>query len=102
MELENIIISSKEPEYKENEALNFLMILVCYLHDFVPSIVRLPNGIGLHFKQETGEKVVVHFCQDYISYTFNGYKHTLTHYPTIRYIYHIMSMMTCITWIGES
>ena len=40
MELENIIISSKEPEYKENEALNFLMILVCYLHDFVPSIVR--------------------------------------------------------------
>ena len=39
----------------------------------------------MYFKQERGEKVV-HFCQDYISYTFNGYKHTLTHYPTIRYI----------------
>ena len=75
------------------------MILVCYVHDFVPSMVRLPNGIGMHFKWETGEKTVIHFCQDYISYTFNGYKHTLTHYPTIRYTYHIMRMMTCINWI---
>ena len=50
-------------------------------------MVRLSNGIGMHFKQDRGEKVVAHFCQDYISYTFNGYKHTLTHYPTIIYIY---------------
>ena len=27
MELENIIITSKQPEYKENETLNFLLIL---------------------------------------------------------------------------
>ena len=27
MELENIIITSKQPEYKENETLNFLFIL---------------------------------------------------------------------------
>ena len=33
MELENIIITPKQPEYKENEALNFLLILVCYVHD---------------------------------------------------------------------
>ena len=97
MELENIIITSKQPEYKENEALNFLLILVCYAHDFVPSMVRLSNGIGMYFKQDRGEKVVVYFCQDYISYTFNGYKHTLTHYPTIRYIYHLMSSMTLCT-----
>ena len=51
------------------------------------------------FKQDRGEKIVVHFCQDYISYTFNGYKHTLTHYPTIRYVYHLMSLMTCVSWI---
>ena len=78
------------------------MILLCYVHDFVPSMVILPYGIGRHFKQETGENVVVHFCEDYISHTLNGYKHTLTHYPTLTYIYHIMSMMTCITWIRES
>ena len=60
---------------------------MCYVHDLVPSMVRLSNGIGVHFKQDRGEKIVVHFCQDYISYTVNGYKHTLTHYPTIRYIY---------------
>ena len=65
MELENIIISSKQLEYKENEALNFLLILVYYVHDFVPSMVRLSNGIGMHFKLDRGEKVVVHFCQDY-------------------------------------
>ena len=41
MELENIIIT-----YKENETLNFLLIFVCYVHDFVPSMVRLSNGIG--------------------------------------------------------
>ena len=87
MELENINITSKQPEYKENETLNFLLIFVCYVHDFVQSMVRLSNGIGMHFKQDRGEKIVVQFCQDYISYTFNGYKHTLTHYPTIRYIY---------------
>ena len=40
MELENIIITSKQPEYKENETLNFLLIFVCYIHDFVPSIVN--------------------------------------------------------------
>ena len=57
------------------------------------------NGIGMHFKHNRGEKIVVHFCQDYISYTFNGYKHTLTHYPTIRYIYHLMSLMTYVSWI---
>ena len=60
---------------------------------------RLSNGIGTHFKQNRGEKVVAHFCQDYISYTFNGYKHTLTHYPTIRYMYHLMSLMTYVPWI---
>ena len=38
MELENIIITSKQPEYKET--LNFLLIFVCYVHDFVPSMVR--------------------------------------------------------------
>ena len=38
----------------------------------------------MHFKQDR-EKIIVHFCQGYITYTFNGYKHTLTHYPTIRY-----------------
>ena len=86
MELENIIITSKQPEYKKNETLNILLIFVCYVHDFIPSIVRLSNGIGMYFKQDRGEKIVVHFCQDYISYTFNGYKNTLTHYPTIRYI----------------
>ena len=53
----------------------------------------------MHFKQDRGEKIVVHFCQDYISYTFNGYKHTLTHYPTIRYVYHLMSLMTSVSWI---
>ena len=99
MELENIIITSKQHEYKENETLNFLLIFVCYVHDFVPSMVRLSNGIGMHFKQDRGEKIVVHFCQDYISYTFNGYKHTLTHHPTIRYIYHLMSLMTHVSWI---
>ena len=99
MELENIIITSKQPEYKENETLNFLLIFVCYVHDFVPSMVRLSNGIGMHFKQNRGEKIVVHFCQDYISYTFNGYKHTLTHYPTIRYMYLLMSLMTYVPWI---
>ena len=52
----------------------------------------------MHFKQNRGEKFV-HFCQDYISYSFNGYKHTLTHYPTIRYMYHLMSLMTCVSWI---
>ena len=50
MELENIIITSKQPEYKENEALNFLLTLVCYVHDFVPSMVRLANGIGMYLK----------------------------------------------------
>ena len=101
VELENIIIISKQPEYKENETLNFLLIFVCYVHDFVSSMVmvRLSNGIGMHFKQDRGEKIVVHFCQDYISYTFDGCKHTLTHYPTIRYIYHLMSLMTYVPWI---
>ena len=33
MELENIIITSKQSQYKENETLNFLLILVCYVHD---------------------------------------------------------------------
>ena len=28
MELENIIITSKQPEYKQNETLNFLLILL--------------------------------------------------------------------------
>ena len=70
MELENIVITSKQPEYNEDEALNLLLILVCYVHHFVLSMVRLPNGIGMHFKQDIGEKIVVHFCQDYISYTF--------------------------------
>ena len=99
MELENIIITSKQPEYKENETLNFLLIFVCYVHDSVSSMVRLSNGIGMHFKQNRGEKIVVHFCLDYISYTFNGYKHTLTHYPTIRYMYYLMSLMTYVPWI---
>ena len=27
MEIENIVITSKQPEYKENEALNFLLVL---------------------------------------------------------------------------
>ena len=53
----------------------------------------------MHFKQNRGEKIVVHFCQDYISYTFNGYKHTLTHYPSIRYTYHLMSLMTYVSLI---
>ena len=97
MDLQNIIITSKQPEYKENETLNFLLILVCYVHNYVPALVRLPNRIGLHLKQyATGGKSVVHFCQNYI---FNGFKHTLTHYPTIRYIYHIMSFMTFVPWI---
>ena len=56
MELENIIITSKQPEYKENETLNFLLIFVCYVHDFVPSMVRLSNGVGMHFKQDIEEK----------------------------------------------
>ena len=99
MDLQNIIITSKQPEYKENETLNFLLILVCYVHNFTPALVRLSNGIGLYLKQQSEGKVVVHFCQNYISYTFNGFKHTLCHYPTIRYIYHIMSFMTYIPWI---
>ena len=32
MELENIIITSKQPEYKENETLNFLLIFVCVMY----------------------------------------------------------------------
>ena len=60
MELENII-TSKQPEYKENETLNFLLILVCYVHDFVPSMVRLSNGIGMHFKKDRGDFVKIIF-----------------------------------------
>ena len=41
MDLQNIIITSKQPEYKENETLNFLLILVCYVYNFVPAMVRL-------------------------------------------------------------
>ena len=66
MDLQNIIITSKQPEYKENERLNFLLTLVCYVHNYVPALVRLSNGIGLHLKQyATGGKIVVHFCQNY-------------------------------------
>ena len=63
MELENIIITSKQPEYKENETLNFLLIFVCYVRDFVPSMVRLSNGIGMHFKRIEEKRLLYIFVK---------------------------------------
>ena len=63
MEKENIIITSKQPEYKENEKLNFLLIFVCYVHDFVPSMVRLSNGIGMHLNRIEEKRLLYIFVK---------------------------------------
>ena len=63
MELENIIITSKQPEYKENETLNFLLIFVCYVHDFVPSMVRLSNGIGMQLNRIEEKRLLYIFVK---------------------------------------
>ena len=52
MDLQNIIITSKQPEYKENETLNFFLILVCYVHNYVPDLVGLLNGIGMQQEEK--------------------------------------------------
>ena len=44
MELENILITSKQPECKENETLNFLFIFVCYV-----SCTEVFQGIRFFF-----------------------------------------------------
>ena len=63
MELENIIITSKQPEYKENETLNFLLIFVCYVHDFVPSMARLSNRIGCILNRIEEKKLLYIFVK---------------------------------------
>ena len=68
MKLENVIITSKQPEYKENETIIFLLIFVCYVHDFVPSMVRLSNGIGMQLNRIEEKRLLYILSRLYFLY----------------------------------
>ena len=44
-------------------------------------------------------KVRIYFYEDKIYYWFNKVMHRYTHVPTMKYIYHLMSLMDNVYWM---
>ena len=81
--------------YSSNETLNFLMLLVSYVHDYTWSLVVHVGGVMMHLEEllvqnrlGTSPRLVkIHFHPDKLCYWFNDCIHQYSHAPTVRYIY---------------
>ena len=89
-----------------NETLNFLILLLSYVHDYTWSLVAHVDGVMMHLKEllvqnRSGTSswlVKIHFHPDKLCYWFNDCIHQYNHGPTVRYIYCLMGLMN-IRWM---
>ena len=87
--------------YSAHHTFNFLMLLVCFAETFSHNIIVCREGIGLflmeknmrEIDQPVPRKLRIYFYKDKIYYWFNKAMHHYTHAPTVRYIYHLMSLL---------
>ena len=87
-----------ERSYSSNETLNFLMLLVSYVHDYTWSLVAHVDGVMMHLEEllvqnrlgTSSRLVKIHFCPDKLCYWFNDCIHQYSHAPTVKYIYYLM------------
>ena len=108
--LRNQDIADNQPSksiYSLNETLNFLILLVSYVHDYTLSLVAHVDGVMMHLEEllvqdmpGTGPRLVkIYFHPDKLCYWFNDCIHQYSHEPTVRYIYHLMGLMD-IRWMN--
>ena len=80
------------------------MLLVCFAETFSHGII-VYGGLFLMEKnmreidQPVPRKLRIYFYKDKIYYWFNKAMHCYTHAPTVRYIYHLMSLMDTVYWM---
>ena len=92
--------------YSINETLNFLILLVSYVHDYTWSLVAHVYGVMMHLEEllmqnrpgTSSRLVKIHFHPDKLCYWFNDCIHQYSHGPTVRYIYYLIDLMN-ITWM---
>ena len=53
----------------------------------------------LDLKRGRPRKVRMYFYKDKVHYFFNEMMHRYTHIPTVKYIYHLMSLMDHVSWM---
>ena len=81
--------------------------MVCFAQRFSHGTIICKNGVGLHLQErkmlgiDGGEprKVRIYFYKDKICYWFHNVMHHYTHVPTVKYIYHLMSLMGNVYWM---
>ena len=96
-----------ERSYSSNETLNFLMLLMSYVHDYTWSLVAHVDGVMMHLEEflvqnrlgTSSRLVKIHFHPDKLCYWFNDCIHQYSHAPTVRYIYYLMGLMN-IRWMN--
>ena len=89
--------------------LTLLIVMVSFAECFPNSIKMCGDGVGLDWHDENmldlnevrPRKVRIYFYKDKIHYFFNKMMHhyTHTHIPTVKYIYHLMSLMDHVSWM---
>ena len=87
--------------------LNFLILLVSYVHDYTLSLVAHVDGVMMHLEEllvqdrpGTGSRLVkIHFHPDKLCCWFNDCINQYSHEPTVRYIYYLMGLMDII-WMN--
>ena len=75
--------------YSINETLNFLILLVSYVHDYTWSLVAHVDGVMMHLEEllVQNRPGKIHFHPNKLCYWFNDCIHQYSHGPTVRYIY---------------
>ena len=92
--------------YSINETLNFLILLVSYVHDYTWSLVAHVDGVMMHLEEflvqnrpgTSSRLVKIHFHPDKLYYWFNDCIHQYSHGPTVRYIYYLMAKCILDGW----
>ena len=93
--------------YSLNETLNFLILLVSYVHDYTWSLVAHVDGVMMHLEElplqdrpGTGSRLVkIPFHPDKLCYWLNDCIHQYSNEPTVRYIHYLMGLMD-IRWMN--
>ena len=93
--------------YSAHDTFNLLLLMVCFAQRFSHGTIICKNGVGLHLQErnmldidgEEPRKVRIYFYEDKICYWFHNMMHHYTHVPTVKYIYHLMSLMGNVYWM---
>ena len=94
-------------DYSAYDTFNFLILMVCFAEKFSHGMIVCGEGVGLflmkrnmrEIDQAVPRKLRIYFFPDKIYYWFNKAMHHYTHVPTVRYIYHLMSLMDSVYWM---